>query len=268
MSAGVPAGARPAPPRRGWKLWIVFAAFCAATYWAGSDRFGIGFFPREVLENMTRGAGILAEFVPPNWSFFGETVDPFVETFQMAVIASAIGCGIALPAAFAVSRVTTPNTPVFLAGKGVLNVIRALPDLLYALVFVAALSVGPLAGVLALILFNIGVTAKLLSETVDGVDTGPLEAARAAGATKLQANATSVFPQVAPHYVAYSLYVFELNVRASTVIGLVGAGGIGQTLLVQMKFFAYDNVMVIILEIFAIVFLIELGSIALRRRLV
>lgn len=262
------AQARPVAPGRPWRAWAGLAGVVALTYWAASDRFGIGFFPREVLSNLTRGAQILSEFVPPNWSFFDQTVEPFVETFQMAVVASAIGCGVALPAAFLVSRVTTPNVVTFFVGKGILNVIRALPDLLYALVFVTALSVGPLAGVLALILFNIGVTAKLLSETVDGVDTGPVEAARAAGANRLQSNATSVLPQVAPHYVAYSLYVFELNVRASTVIGLVGAGGIGQTLLVQMKFFSYENVMVILIEIFVIVFFIELVSIALRRRLV
>lgn len=238
------------------------------TYWAGSERWGIGFLPGEVLSNLTRGAGILAEFFPPNWGFLPETISPFIETMEMAIIASALGCGVALPLAFIASRITTPNVVSFLINRGILNVIRGLPDLLYALVFVAALSVGPLPGVLALIVFNIGVTAKLLSETVDGVDVGPLEAARAAGAGRLQSVVSSVLPQVMPHYVAYSLYVFELNVRASTVIGLVGAGGIGQTMIVELKFFSYANVMVIMIEIFVVVFLIELASIALRRRLV
>jgi phosphonate transport system permease protein len=242
--------------------------FLAVTYWAGSDRWGIGFLPGEVLANLTRGAGILAEFFPPNWGFLPQTVEPFIETMEMAVIASVVGCGVALPLSFIASRVTSPNLPAFFIDKGILNVIRALPDLLYALVFVTALSVGPLPGILALVLFNVGVTAKLLSETVDGVDTGPLEAARATGAGRLQSVVSSVLPQVMPHYVAYSLYVFELNVRASTVIGLVGAGGIGQTLIVELKFFSYANVTVIMLEIFLIVFLIELVSIALRRRLV
>lgn len=248
--------------------WLGLVGFLVFTYWAGSDRWGIGFLPGEVLSNLTRGAGILAEFFPPNWAFLPETIDPFLETMEMAIIASVLGCGAALPLSFIASRVTTPNSAAFLINKGALNVIRGLPDLLYALVFVAALSVGPLPGVLALILFNIGVTAKLLSETVDGVDTGPLEAARAAGAGRLQSVVSSVLPQVMPHYVAYSLYVFELNVRASTVIGLVGAGGIGQTMIVELKFFSYANVMVIMIEIFVIVFLIELVSIALRRRLV
>ena len=260
---------RPARPHRS-KLWSTLGVlgFLLITYWAGSERWGIGFLPGEVLSNLTRGAGILAEFFPPNWAFLPETVDPFIETMEMAIIATVLGCGVALPVSFIASRVTTPNAAAFLINKGVLNVIRGLPDLLYALVFVAALSVGPLPGVLALILFNIGVTAKLLSETVDGVDTGPLEAARAAGAGRLQSVVSSVLPQVLPHYVAYALYVFELNVRASTVIGLVGAGGVGQTMIIELKFFSYENVMVIMIEIFVIVFLIELISIAVRRRLV
>ena len=191
-----------------------------------------------------------------------------LETFQMAVIAAVIGCGAALPVAFLASRVTTPNLPTFLANRAVLSVVRALPDILYAMVFVAAVGIGPLPGIAALVLFNIGVVAKLLSETIDGVDTGPIEAARAAGANRTQTVRWSVLPQVLPHYVAYSLYTFELNIRASTVIGIVGAGGIGNQLLGQYRFFNWSNVSVIVIELFVFVFLIELGSIWLRRRLV
>jgi phosphonate transport system permease protein len=129
-------------------------------------------------------------------------------------------------------------------------------------------SIGPLAGILALILFNLGVIAKLLSETIDGVDVGPIEAARASGADRVETIRTAVYPQVLPNYVAFSLYVFELNIRASTVLGLVGAGGIGRLLNLQIGFFNYSNVGFIILELFLLVFVIELVSISLRRRLV
>ena len=145
---------------------------------------------------------------------------------------------------------------------------RAIPDILYALIFVAAVGIGPLPGILALILFNVGVVAKLLSETVDGIDPGPIEASTAAGGTKLQTVRSAVVPQILPNYVAYSLYTFELNIRASTVLGIVGAGGIGRTLLAQYKLFEWGNVSVIIVELFVFVLLIELVSIWLRRRLV
>ncbi len=132
----------------------------------------------------------------------------------------------------------------------------------------AAVGIGPLAGILALVLFNLGVVAKLLSETVDGVDDGPIEAARAAGAGRTQTVRWAVLPQVLPNYVAYSLYTFELNIRASTVIGIVGAGGIGNLLFTQYRFFNWSNVSVIVVELFVLVMLIEFLSIGLRRRLV
>jgi phosphonate transport system permease protein len=191
-----------------------------------------------------------------------------LETLQMSVIAAFVGCAVALPVAFLASRITSPNLAVYLADRGILSVVRAIPDLLYALIFVAAVSIGPLAGILALVFFNVGVVAKLLSETVDAVDTGPIEATRAAGASGVQTTRWAVLPQVLPNYVAYSLYTFELNIRASTVIGIVGAGGIGTLLNTQRRFFQYDNLAVIVIELFVFVFVIELFSIWLRRRLV
>ncbi|MGH2456987.1 MAG: phosphonate ABC transporter, permease protein PhnE, partial [Candidatus Limnocylindria bacterium] len=250
-----------------WTL-VGFAAFLAITWWAASEEFGIGFDIPRVLTNLTRGAGILAEFFPPNWEYLPRTYGPMLETFKMAVIASTIGCGVALPVSFLASRLSAPNLAAYLASRGILNVVRALPDLLYALIFVAAVGIGPLPGILALVLFNIAVTAKLLSETVDGVDRGPIEAADAAGSRRVQMVRWAILPQVLPNYVAYSLYVFELNIRASAVLGIVGAGGIGNNINTVRRFFQYENLSVILIEIFVFVFVIELISIWLRRRLV
>jgi phosphonate transport system permease protein len=269
MTAGAgSASARPAKPARSpWTL-VGLAVFLALSWWAASEEFGIGFDFARVLANLTRGADILAEFFPPNWEYLPRTVDPMLETFRMAVIASTIGCGVALPVSFLASRVTTPNIAIYLADRSILNVVRAMPDLLYALIFVAAVGIGPLPGILALVLFNIGVIAKLLSETVDGVDPGPIEAAHATGANRTQTVRWAVLPQVLPNYVAYSLYVFELNIRASAVIGIVGAGGIGNLINTERRFFRYENLSVILVEIFVFVFVIEMISIWLRRRLV
>jgi phosphonate transport system permease protein len=260
--------ARPRKPARSFAPYVALAVFAAITWWAASDAFGIGFDIGELLANMTRGADILAEFWPPNWAFLPRTFGPLVETIQIAILASVIGCAVALPLAFLASRVTTPNIVVYLVDRGALSVIRALPDILYALIFVAALGIGPLPGILALVFFNVGVVAKLLSETVDGVDPGPIEATRAAGGNRAQTVRWAVFPQVLPNYVAYSLYAFELNIRASAVIGIVGAGGLGNLINEQRRFFNYDNLMVILIEIFVLVFVVEAISIWLRRRLV
>lgn len=278
MTVAAGAGSRrPAKPRPSLALPLGVLAFIAITWVSISREFGIDLDIGELAENITRGARILWReddnpadrgLMNPNWVFLGETAGPMIETFSMAVLASVMGCGLALPISFLVSRVTTPNQAVFAFGRAILSVIRAIPDILYALLFVAAVGVGPLPGILALLFFNIGVTVKLLSETVDGVDPGPIEAGRASGATRTQAIRWAVVPQILPNYVAYSLYVFELNIRASTVLGIVGAGGIGRMLYREYGFFHWSNVSVIIVELFVMVFVIELVSIWLRRRLV
>ncbi|HEX2142746.1 MAG TPA: phosphonate ABC transporter, permease protein PhnE [Candidatus Limnocylindria bacterium] len=269
MTAAVtPSQERPPKPKGSLAVPIGILAFIAITWASASEQFGIGLDIGELIEDLGGGALVLREMANPNWEFVPRTFQAMLETFQMAVLASAIGCGVALPVAFLASRITAPNSPTYVVDRAVLSVVRAMPDILYALVFVAAVGIGPLAGIAALIFFNIGVVAKLLSETVDGIDAGPIEAGRAAGANRLQTVRWSVLPQVLPNYVAYSLYTFELNIRASTVIGIVGAGGIGRLLQTQYRFFAWENVSVIIIELFVLVFFIELLSIWLRRRLV
>jgi phosphonate transport system permease protein len=267
VSAVTPSSARPARPQRSLALPAGIAVFIVITLLSLSEQFGIGFDLGALIEDIGRGSEIIGELLSPNWEFLPRTIRPMIETIQMAILAAVLGCSMALPVAFLASRVTAPNRIVLNLDRGVLSVVRAIPDILYALIFVAAIGVGPLPGIVALILFNIGVVAKLLSETVDGVDRGPIEAAQASAATRTQTVRWAVLPQVLPHYVAYSLYAFELNVRASTVIGIVGAGGIGQLLYTQYQFFAWSNVSVIVIELFIAVLVIELLSIALRRRL-
>jgi phosphonate transport system permease protein len=277
MTAAAAGSRRPSKPRPSLLVPIGVVAFLVITWASLSREFGIGFDLFRVIGDLTRGAPILFQDVDnpaqrgllqPNWAFLPRTFDRMLETFQMAVIASAIGCTLALPVAFLASRVTAPNMPTYITDRSILSVVRAIPDILYALVFVAAVGIGALPGIIALILFNIGVVAKLLSETVDGIDVGPIEASRAGGANRTQTVRWAVLPQVLPHYVAYSLYTFELNIRASTVLGIVGAGGIGYLLIGEYRFFNWSNVSVIVIELFVFVFIIEVISISLRRRLV
>jgi phosphonate transport system permease protein len=267
-TAGTP-GARPARPRRSPFGVLALLAGIALTIWCAlPPPIGIGFDLGRLATNWSRAQEILGELFSPNFAFFPQTIRPLIETFQMAVVSCVIGCAVALPLAFIASRVTSPGRWALWADRSVLNVVRSLPDLLYAVIFVTAVGVGPLAGVLALIVFNIGVVAKLLSETVDGIDQGPIEAAWAVGASRTQMVRSAALPQVMPHYVAFALYTFELNIRASTVIGIVGGGGLGSALQTQMRAFNFENVGLIVLELFVLVLAIELVSVAIRRRLV
>jgi phosphonate transport system permease protein len=268
VTAAAQVGRRPQKPPRSRAVIAGLVAFVVITLISLSEEWGIGLDIGAIIEDLGNGRVVLEQLLDPNWGFLPSVAEPLIETFQMAVVAAFIGCGLALPISFLASRATAPNRPALSAARGILSVVRAIPDFLYALVFVAAVGIGPLPGILALVFFNIGVVAKLLSETVDAVDTGPIEAADAGGSNRTQMVRWAVLPQVLPNYVAFSLYAFELNVRASTVLGFVGAGGIGFLLRTQYGFGLWSNVSVIIICLFVIVFAIELVSIRLRRRLV
>jgi phosphonate transport system permease protein len=235
----------------------------AITVWAA---VAIHFDLEPLFTNTTRGSRILKQFLDPNWPFILRVKDRWLETLYIAVIAAVVGNAVGLGVALLASRVTAGSV-VFRATKTILSVVRSLPDVAYGLLFVAAVGTGALAGILALIFFNLGIIAKLTSETIDAVDPGPIEAADAGGANRLQRAFAAVVPQILPNYTSYSLYVFELNIRASLVIGLVGGGGIGNVIRVELNGFRYANISAIVIAVFAIVFLLDRLSISLRRRL-
>lgn len=257
--------ARPQRPRPSWRLPVAITAVVAITAWAA---ISIEFTLVPLFTDISRGEPVIRGFLDPNWGFIFRVWDKWVETIAIAIIASLIGNGIALVLSFLASPVTNPVRPFQRAMKGVMAVVRSLPDVAYGLIFVAAVGTGSLAGILALIMFNIGVCAKLTAETVDAVDPGPLEAADASGAGLAQRARFAVLPQVLPGYLSYSLYVFELNLRASVVLGLVGAGGIGSTIRVELSRFSYENLSAIIIALFVIVFALDAFSRWLRKKLI
>lgn len=259
------APARPPRPRPRWGLWWGVAGSLAVTVWAA---VGIEFTLAPLFTDTLRGQRIIAQFFPPNWSYIVRVWPAWVETLSIAVVASVAGCALALGAALLASRVTAPGPVVLQVAKAVLSVVRSLPDIAYGLLFVAAVGTGALGGIMALVFFNLGIAAKLTAETIDAVDTGPLEAADASGANRVQRAARAVLPQIAPNYLSYCLYVFELNIRASVVIGLVGGGGIGNVISVELARFRYDNLAALVVALFVVVFAIDQLSRALRRRLV
>jgi len=217
------------------------------------------------------GNQLWGKFWPIDWDWVFDrqnVFDALLETFQIAIISTIIGCSLALPVSFAMSRLTTPNKGVYVVSRFAMNVVRAVPDLFWAKILVTAIGVGAFAGAWALSIFSMAVMVKLFSEAVDGADPRPLEAARAAGGSHVPSVRTGVLPTVFPAYVAYSLYVFELNIRASLVLGLVGAGGIGRVIEAQRQFFRFDRIFGILVFTFLAVIVIEQISVALRKRLV
>jgi len=258
----------PARPKGRWMPWTAAAVIVAVTIVMCLPGIGVGLDIAAIARNWQQGAVRIVELLAPDWSFFPRTVGPLLETLQMAVIGTAVGAAISLPLSFWAARPTNPVGWTRAVLRGILNIVRAVPELVYAAVLVAMVGVGALPGIIALVLFNVGIVVKLVSETIDASDAGPLEAGRAAGGTQTRINRAIALPDTWPAFISQTLYVFELNVRASTVLGLVGAGGIGLLIDAVRTFYRYDQLSLIIVEILVIVVLIDTASDAIRRRLV
>jgi phosphonate transport system permease protein len=224
----------------------------------------------EVWTNVGRKNSVVEGLLSPDWGqlWSRRTRTAFVETLQMAVLGTFFGSLAALPLALWSTRFGNPNTWLRGAVRTFNSVIRAIPDLLWALLFVSAVGIGALSGLLALFFFSLAVTTKLTSDTLDGIDVGPIEAASATGASLTKMLRTAVVPQILPAYSSFVLYNFELNLRASAVLGLVGAGGIGA----RIEFFRtrgeWEQMWGLVFMFYLVVFVVERISISLRRRLV
>ena len=255
----------PTPFAVGGTVLLVAVTLAAGWDWT----YGIAFSLTEIFENFTNVNPAYEGLLNIDLERFrSETVRAgFAETFQMATIATMLGAVVGLPLALVNSVTGAPNRTVYLLVKNVNSVIRAIPDLVYAVFFVAAIGRGTLPGVLALFFLSIAVIAKLTSDTVDGIDQGPIESARASGASHLQMVRTAVLPQVLPNYVSFTLYTFEINLRGSAVLGFVGAGGIGEPLNNYYQRGQYDRMWGVVLGFFLVVFVVDRLSIALRKRL-
>lgn len=208
-----------------------------------------------------------AQLLQPDFSQWKLYAAQMWLTIQIALWGTTLAVILAIPFGLACARNVTPmwlQQPMRL----VMNLLRAVPDLVIGTLFLVAVGLGPFAGVMALTLNTAGVLAKLFSEAVESIDKGPVEGVRATGASKLQEVVWGVIPQVAPLWTSYALYRLESNARSATVLGLIGAGGIGQVLFESLNAFAYHQVAAIAVVIVIAVSLIDGLSQALRSRLV
>ncbi|MDB5445428.1 MAG: phnE [Phenylobacterium sp.] len=206
------------------------------------------------------------QFLHPDFTHLALYVAQMWLTVQIALWGTVLAVVLAIPFGLACARNLAPiwlQQPMRLA----MNLLRSVPDLVIGTLFIVAVGLGPFAGVMALALNTGGVLAKLFSEAVESIDKGPVEGVRATGATRLQEVVWAVIPQVAPLWTSYALYRFESNARSATVLGLIGAGGIGQLLFDSLNSFAYSQVAAIAVVIVVAVSLIDLLSQAMRSRL-
>jgi phosphonate transport system permease protein len=221
----------------------------------------------ELIEGIPEMGKLFQEMYPPNWGYLSTVWEPMLETIRMAIIGTIVGSLIAIPVSFFAARNVTRIPVVSAAARFILNLVRTIPDLMYAGLFAAIVGYGALAGTIALAFFSFGLVSKLTYESIESIDPGPLEAMTAVGANKLQWIQFGVVPQITAQFTAYVLYTFEVNVRAATILGFVGAGGIGLFLQRALDRLRYDQASTIILLMLVVVLVIDYVSTKLREKL-
>ncbi|SEE12089.1 phosphonate ABC transporter, permease protein PhnE [Ruania alba] len=216
------------------------------------------------------GAANMGEFIsrmfPPDFSKLGTIVLLLVETLQMAIVGTALGSILSLIMAFGAASTIAPRW-LYYACRWTMNIIRALPDLVIALMFVSAVGLGPFAGILAMTIGSIGTIGKIFAEAMEAVDRGPIVAMESVGASRRQIVQYAIVPQALPMLTSYTLLLFEGNVRGATILGLVGAGGIGLELTTAMNRYEYGHLCAMVLCIIVLVTIIDQASAIIRKKI-
>ena len=220
-----------------------------------------------VLERIHEMGSIFGKLFNPDWSFLPKVITPLVDTIKMSIMGTIIGCVLALPAAVLSSSNIVHSKVIVSTVRFILAMIRTLPTLVIALVSALIFSLGTFAGTLAIAIFTFGIVAKMLYESIETIDMGPFEAMEALGANKFQAFWSACVPQILPVYLSHCLYCFEMNVRASAILGYVGAGGLGITINERIGWRDYNGLGMVLLTLFIVVMAIEFTSEYLRKKL-
>ncbi len=252
------------PPKTSLFTLLVWATLLAvlAYSWQGADMRPLDLFAYS--ENMREYA---AGFFPPDFAEWRFYLSEMIITVQIALWGSALAILTAIPFGLLCASNITPvwiHQPV----RRLMDACRAINEMVFALLFVVAVGLGPFAGVLALWIHTTGTLAKLFSEAVEAIDPQPVEGIRATGARKLEEIAYGVIPQVLPLWISYSLYRFEANIRSASVVGMVGAGGIGMVLWDVIRSFQYGQTAAVLIMLIVTVSVVDLLSAQIRKRMI
>jgi phosphonate transport system permease protein len=291
----------PPAPKRGMRFFFLLGIFLVIVAWSVQ---GAKIRPGELIEGIPQIGITIARMLPPDFAkvtdaknyylpegfslvelvlplplradradikrrwrdntFPQTVVGATLETVQMALAGTLLALLVAFPVGFLAARNTTPHPVVYHSVRAVLNFLRTIPDLALGLLFVAAVGLGAFAGTLALAIHTATVLGKLLSESVENIDEGVVEAIRATGAGYGQVLSFAVVPQILPDLISFTLYRLETNIRAASVLGLIGAGGIGYLMNTSFRTFQYQEAAAIVLVLIALVVLVDYLSSRLR----
>lgn len=243
--------------------WVVYGGIMIYVVWVCAT---LPIDWARVSQGVERAGRIFGGAFPPSFARSGLLIDGFLESLRIAILATTGGVLLSIPIAFMAARNIAPR-PVFLFGRALIVVARSFHPVIVAILFVKAVGFGPFAGVLTLVVYSIGFVAKMLAERIEEIDFGQVEAMRAAGAPYLSTLFYAIFPQIMPRQVGLTIYQLDSNLRASAVVGIVGAGGIGSTLANAFGRYDYDFALAITIVIVAVILISEGVSGQIRKRI-
>ena len=245
-------------------LFIVFSLIFGS--WIFVDIFDPAII--EHIFNPERYHILYKMFITTNWSYFDNILGSLLETIKMAITGTFIGAIFAFPGAVLAANNFLQIGWLNKMSRIGLNIIRTIPTLVLASLLVIVFSIGAFSGIMALAVFTFGLISKMTYESIESIDNGQIEALVSVGASKWEILRFAIVPQILPQFMSYTLYAFEVNVRAAAVLGYVGAGGIGQKFYLSLAFFKYDNIGLIFYVFFGTVLIIDTISSRIRRSLV
>nr|WP_298415632.1 phosphonate ABC transporter, permease protein PhnE [uncultured Halomonas sp.] len=246
-----------------WLRWGLLIGFAIYAAWAITT---LPFDWARISEGMERAARIFGGAFPPNFDRGGLLLKGFLESLQIAILSTLLGLALSVPIAFMAARNIAP-LPIYLLGRILIIVARSFHPVIVAILFVKAVGFGPVAGILTLTIYSIGFVAKMLAERIEEIDWGQVEALRSTGTGTFTVLQFGVLPQIMPRQIGLSIYQLDSNLRASAVVGIVGAGGIGSTLMNAFGRYDYDFALAITLVIIAVILVSEAISGRIRKNI-
>lgn len=264
VTSGVSLDQLAQPAKRSVGEWVAYAALALVFAWAWQ---GAEIRPLALWRDAGNMATYAKEFFPPNFGDWRIYLREMVITLHIALWGTALAIVAAVPMALLSSANIVP-VYIYQPVRRVMDAFRATNEMVFAMLFIVAVGLGPFAGVLALFVHTTGTLAKLFSEAVEAIDPRPVEGIRASGAHPLAEILYGVLPQVMPLWISFALYRFESNVRSASVVGMVGAGGIGVVLFEVIRGFQYAQTCAVLLILIVTVSLIDLASAWLRKRFI
>ncbi|MBW6454191.1 MAG: phosphonate ABC transporter, permease protein PhnE [Methyloprofundus sp.] len=221
----------------------------------------------KIIQSMPRMFDFMGHLlVEPDWDYVPQLAEKMLQTLEMTLLGTAIAVFIAMPIGILAAKNSSPHPLIYRAMRDLLSFIRALPELVWALVFVSAVGLGPLPGVMALAFVTVGFMGKFIADSIEVVSPCAIEGLNATGCTHLQSIFYAMLPQAVPDFIGSLLYILDHNLRAAAVLGLVGAGGIGYDMVMSMRLFNYERIFMIAFSIYLLVTLLDRLSDILRQR--